>query len=489
MLPFKHRSLRSFRVTAVFLVSALSFEFLFRLVFALSPNDTAWETHPLYNFEAVFARTPSRGSGDKARPRIVIAGSSLATYGYLPQMLEEQGFDAVVAAHQGMHGLELAAHAERYASLMPDIVVIPVNMVDLRIERPMLLGSVLEGPARQNALQSLCTDLASMYGVTELAGTGLWREFPQCISLAQKAKIAAGLSYAYRLRTLARPGWEASYSRLTRGKSYEHYAGMPVVDADGLLAVTHRGHVPLVFRVTVTDTLVRRGLDLEILADSALVTVSGAQSKQLGRGWQRLAVSGRPGDVLEVSLNRGVYFETFADTYAARLSQDMGGRTVTRSANGTAYRQRRREDELYERMDNAAYRKSFELRNLAFGRPGYEYLKALYDAKSYWAGRQFDSDLPAVQGLARFVRAIRAQGVRVVVVNAPENPLTLGLYSRTVYYAGYLQFLKELGGADFLDASESLPMQMFYDYHHLSYGGAERMTGRLSSFLKSASQP
>jgi len=94
-----------------------------------------------------------------------------------------------------------------------------------------------------------------------------------------------------------------------------------------------------------------------------------------------------------------------------------------------------------------------------------------------------------VQGLARFVRALRARGVRVVVVNAPENPLTLAKYSESGYYAGYLAFLRELGGPDFLDASRLLPMQMFYDYHHLTHGGAAKMTALLEGFLRGKDQP
>jgi hypothetical protein len=488
MLPQSSSSRSNLRIAAAFILSAAFAELLFRVFFWLTPNETAWESAPLFNFESAIVHTPAKRPD---RTRVIIAGSSLATYGYLPELLEKRGFEAVTIAHQGMHGVELAAHWRRYAALDPDVVVIPVNMVDLRIERPVLLGLDLEGSGRSDSLQRLCEDLASMYGVLDLGGTGLWREFSQCLTLKQKSQIAGGLSAAYRLRSLARPGWSAAWdSRVTRGKSYEHYAGVPVIDAWGRAAVTHRGHVPGRFFLRNTEELRSRGLDLEILAEAARVEVSGAGGEadmQLTRGWRRLDLSGRAsGELIEIRISKGVYFETFADTYAARLSQNAGGRSVRRSVNGTAFRDRRREDDLYEHMNDADYSHSFELRNLAFDRPGYAYLRALHEAKKHWAQKSFDPDLPAVQGLSRFVTNLRATGVRVILVNAPENPLTLRMYSEGPYYRGLLDYLERLGGADFMEESGSLPAQMFYDFHHLTFGGAEKNTERLARFLVQA---
>lgn len=477
-------SRHNLRIAALFIVSAALVEILFRILFWLTPNDTAWESAPMFNFESAFVRMPPAEPG---KPRVIFAGSSLATYGYLPDVLMKHGFSAFTAAHQGMHGVELASHWKRYAALKPNIVVIPVNMVDLRIERPMLMNLPLEGPERPRSLQLLCEDLVSMYGVVDLGGPGLLGEFPECLSLRQKSQAAAGVSAAYRLRSLARPGWSAAWDfRFTRGRSYEHYTGMPAADRAGRAAVTHRGHVPALFYLRATEELLLRGLELEILAEQTRVSITTqgqTRSLDLKRGWRRIELAGAPGDVVEVQIADAVYSELFADTYAARLAQNTGGRHVRRNQNGSAFRERRREDDLYENLDDAAYRRSFSLRNLSFERPGYAYLRALYDSKKFWAGRPFDADLPAVRGLSLFVKNLRAAGVRVVVVNAPENPLTLELYAKGPYYSGYLDYLRDLGGADFMDESESLPAQMFYDYHHLTYGGAERNTERLARFL------
>lgn len=450
----------------------------FRFLFCSLPNETGWEAAPLYNFESALAKIPAKTGA----PRVVIAGSSLAAYGFLPALLRQKGFDAVLLAHQGMHGVELGAHWRRYAAVNPDTVVIPVNMVDLRIERPLLLAAELEGPARTHELQRLCQDLAMMYGVVAMAGRGLLEEFSECVPIEAKARILLGHLESYRLRALARPGFEAyAARRFSRGRSYEHYSGVRITDPEGRAAVTHRGHVTSDFVVQAQ----LKSLDLEILAAQARVEITCGEIRTnltLPRGWRTIAADAFCSQPARIRIEPSVYFDNFADSYAARLTQNTGGSGL-RGPDGRAERERRREDDLYEAMSESAYRDSFARRNLAFDRPGFEYLRALYEAKVKWAERDFDRGLPAVRGLALFVKNLRQRGIRVVVVNAPENPLTLSLYGSGRWYRGYLAFLSELGGKDSLDLSDSLPMQMFYDYHHPTFTGAERSTRALEAFL------
>ena len=75
MLP-QACSLRNLRIAAAFILSAVFIEVLFRVLFSLTPNDTAWESAPLFNFESAIARMPPARPG---APRVIIAGTSLAT--------------------------------------------------------------------------------------------------------------------------------------------------------------------------------------------------------------------------------------------------------------------------------------------------------------------------------------------------------------------------------------------------------------------------
>jgi len=496
----KVRELRAFLILVVVVVSCLIADSLvFRFGIWLLPNEAAWETEPFYNFERSFFFFFSRGESEF---RIIIAGSSLGLYGLLPARIENRltasgifagkKIKVSFVAHQGMHDLELAALADRYIALKPDMIVLPCNMVDLRLERPILMGLMadLHGAGRQRALDLLYRDLVGMYGVLPLAGNGLFADYRGYLTLTQVSRIGvARIFEGYRLKGITgEPIYTLYANRASTGRSYDRYAGVDIFSESGErpIAVSHRGWVTSKFSIKATEALAKLGLQIEIPATEAVVTLearSRSFQTRLRSGWRTIQIPAfvSPGDILSVTISPGVYFETSADTYGARLARNTGLNVPI----ADMVRPRRHEDDLYATLSDEEYKKSFEKRNLAFERPGWEYLRALYEAKSIWAKESFDEGLPAIQGLNRFRIRMRHASIPLFLVNAPENPLTLTLYERSEYYSGYLRFLENFreDGYRFADARNLMRMQKFYDFHHLTYDGAEDLSDYVSDWI------
>ncbi|MCE9598436.1 MAG: hypothetical protein K8S54_10750 [Spirochaetia bacterium] len=250
--------------------------------------------------------------------------------------------------------------------------------------------------------------------------------------------------------------------------------------------MSQRGAVISEFSIQATDSLLSEGLHLEIMADRARVEVVGPAGKytdELSRGWRTLEIRkiAKPGEMVRIAITPAIFNEQHADAYSARLARNTGLAVPARNGQ----RLPRREDSLYETLSDQEYKKSFEMRNLQFQRPGWAYMKALYEAKSVWALNSFDSGLPAIDGLDRFRKGISRSGVQLFLYNAPENPLTLSLYEKSDYYKGYVAFLNSFSepGYHFMDLHDSLPMQKFYDYHHLTYGGAAVASRQVADWI------
>jgi hypothetical protein len=64
-----------------------------------------------------------------------------------------------------------------------------------------------------------------------------------------------------------------------------------------------------------------------------------------------------------------------------------------------------------------------------------------------------------------------------LLINNPENPISLDWYKNSLWYEGYLQYLKNLQNSSvkFIDLKENLRMQDFSDYHHFTYPGMVKM--------------
>ena len=460
------------------------------------PDETAWDTAHLYHYEYT-ARRLARET-PAGRTRIIVTGSSIARYGVLPSVLAEglraRGIDrprVELLSIQGMHPGHLLASTGRLLSARPDLIVLPLGFVDFRPERPLVLGLMDDldggGPRRAAALGALRRDLYRDPRFRVLA-PGVWaRRFHDDLTTRQVLSgwIAEAVA-AYRYRAvLGTPILTNFRNRFSRGRSYHHYAGIPVGGGN----VHHRGWTGTRFEVSAAP-LVARGLWVE--APPELFAAARAKGRRpvlyigpsggpekdviLRPGWQRLAIPNpvTPATRLAVRVEPGWDSPLLADRLGVRLASRAGRRDFRRRE-----REIRREDEMYTNYTEAEYRASYERRIRGFERRGMEYLQSLEQARAAWADRPFDEELPAFRSLSTFLDEMRKVGVPVLIVLAPENPLATGDFEGRDWFRGYRAFLERSSGREPLDPREGFTMRDFYDHHHLTYFGAERMSRRL----------
>ncbi len=455
----------------------------------------------------------------------MVVGSSIAGYSVLPDQLETrlQKSDArrrvFLLSHQGLNGLDLSLYTPRLLELKPDVIVVPVNMVDFRLERPLMTGELarLSGPDRPDALLALEADLYHPEIRALAPGEALrqMRRLPRSETVS--ALLLARLSALYRYEEIGLVPLRLLLShRFSAGRSYLHYAGMPI-DGEG---VTKRGWTSRRFSFILPDDAARSGWEIQghpatpkdslfaltlIPADARDDSCSdphaspGRKSDPLSHsvrtlplrpGWQR--ISFEPGDAGKrvcVVIKPGVWADEESDTLGVRLTEFFG----RKPAQIHPVREVRREDVQFKSMTDAEYRVSFDRRILRFDRAGMEYLNALEMAKKTWAVRAFDPEIPALALFARWKEATLAAGVNVLVVEAPENPISRSWLETSDWARGFSQFLAagdragaaERGRLFYAAETKLLPMQSFSDYHHLTYFGAEVFTDRLAARLES----
>ena len=514
---------------------------LFRFVLWRLPNETAWESEPLYSFEyrlLALERSWRRPAGDGVT-RVLVAGSSIAAYGVLPDILARElerpsdtgtmrgaavranrSFDVALLGRQGLHWVELRVLARRLAALRPDVLIVPTNMVDFRLERALALfrrDDLLSADANRRA-EALAVLGRDEYSRQEVRLHAPMAALACCffrMSGDQRADtIMSTMSAAFRFRAVWRKPLRMLYrNRFARGHSYLHYAGASVGSGN----VTHRGRTGAEFLLSVSAQLMAAGLEFEappqLFARAEPVFLRlrvwsekahrsapagrspscptssprAALSVRLRRGWQNVPLRQlvRKGDVLCGSISRSWWSELDADFLGLRLARNTG--TGPRTGQD-AHRPLRREDERYRDYSDEAYRSSFSERIMRFSRPGAEYLHALHRTRLFLREQAFDEALPSAQALAEFRREVTGSGIRLLLVNAPENPLSRKLYADSRWYREYTAFLKRPpegapGRFAFLDAGDLLEMQMFYDTHHLSYYGAERFSRHLARHI------
>lgn len=415
------------------------------------------------------------------------------------------------------------------------MIVLPVNMVDFRLERPLMIHELerLNGPGRADALLALEADLYH----PEIRALAPWEALRQIRRLPSSenayALFLARISALYRYKEigLTAPRLFLSH-RFTAGRSYMHYAGIPI-GGDG---VTKRGWTSRHFSFLVPDSVVAGGWDLQghpATPAGAILTIRsisasadesscradalhgkaesagdarGERRLPLRPGWQRVRLD--PADAgkrLCVTVSPGVWAEEEHDTLGVRLTELFG----RKPGEARPFREVRREDVLFRSMTDSEYRISFEHRILKFDRAGMEYLNALEMAKKTWALRSFDPEIPALAAFARWKDATLAAGVNVLVVEAPENPISRNWLEGSEWARGFSRFLsaeapsavqpalskadalkdrKRRGHLSYADEIHLLPMQKFSDYHHLTFFGAETFSERLAVRLRSLSE-
>jgi len=159
-----------------------------------------------------------------------------------------------------------------------------------------------------------------------------------------------------------------------------------------------------------------------------------------------------------------------------RLQQNFG--LINPIQNQQYTRPVRSEDLRYLGMGDAQYERYFYYRLLEGleKRPGIGYLVALERAKKRIASESF-RPLFHLGYLKKISETFQRKGIPLVVINNPENPISLSWYKNSKWYTDYLIYLQSLetDKVQVWDLKEALPMQGFSDFHHFTYDGMLQM--------------
>ncbi|MCB1173071.1 MAG: hypothetical protein KDK39_05885 [Leptospiraceae bacterium] len=472
------------------------------------PDESAWAGQAHYHFEH---RLRHLQAGSRADPLVLIVGSSVALYGYLPAQIETalnrvlaaQNVRAVrvrMLAHQGMTPMHLLAYQRRVQALHPLVIVYAINPIDLRLEKPLVHQDAqriqVGHPERSAALMRYSRSIASGSELMALAPRRTLQLYGSALSGDTRLALAnAVLWQSWRYRNLLQPALaEQLDNHWASGRHYHYYAGRFVT------GVSRTGWLAPEFRIRINQVLVEQGVRVQVPAelfrDQAGAVMqyrycpAGSEPCRQGEldlrpGWQILAL-GKPlkvGDEIYGRVEPAWYDPISADQRSLRLPRNFGLAAPARRGD-QEHRPLRFEDQQYIRMSPAEYRQAFERRVLAFDRRGMEYLQAIRDARIYWSGRSFDPEIPTWRAFREWRRQELATSRSLIVINTAENPLSQAWFGTSRWYKTWLAELTDVDPTQadryaFFDWHAALDMRYFYDYNHPVYAGAQALSERL----------
>jgi hypothetical protein len=140
-------------------------------------------------------------------------------------------------------------------------------------------------------------------------------------------------------------------------------------------------------------------------------------------------------------------FDHSRDEMGVRLQQTFGLEKPL--SNMQYFREERTEDIRYLTMSDSEYTEYFNYRLLSDfeNRPGIRYIHALKDAKERLTKEKFRPGIH-LQYLKKFTESMKEKKIPVLLINNPENPLSLNWYEKSNWYQEYIFYLQNLISKD-----------------------------------------
>ncbi|TGM06530.1 hypothetical protein [Leptospira jelokensis] len=482
-----------------FLVFLVGIDFLFfRKIQFLLPNESPWNTNHFFNFLYEYERIRSL---PKTKKRIIIVGSSVAYYSLDAKALEKSllekfslDVDVFYLAYAGNSPLYVYLLLGWLEPLAPDLVVYPVNFIDYRLHRTYVLfpegrnDSVEETVMVQDALT-----------FTE-APQSLWvfpwetiREVGSAMDMETLSRylVSSGFSF-YRYKDIYEQNLQNLFQhRFGRNTSYHSYMGVSIPEGVNGLGWTGKQ-----FSFYPTKKMEEKGIWLEVTpfllsGSSCQLEFSNGETKLVVElrepRWTKIHLDPaffRENKQITATLERvwfaheasGAYLDYHWDPMGVRLEQTFG---LEEPKSGVQYiREPRTEDFRYNGMDDETYTRYFYYRLLEGleKRPGIGYLVALKNAKERIRSEKF-RPIFHFRYIQKIAEHFRNRNLPFLLINNPENPISLRWYEGSGWYKDHLQYLQSLesGSVHFWDIRNALPMQGFSDFHHFTYVGMEQM--------------
>ncbi|TGM51692.1 hypothetical protein EHQ91_16915 [Leptospira biflexa] len=462
------------------------------------PNESPWNTNHFFNFLYEYERIRSL---PKSKKRIIIVGSSVAYYSIdassLEKTLKEKyalDADVFYLAYAGNSPLYVYLLLDWLEPLKPDLVVYPVNFIDYRLHRTYVLfpegrnDSVDEGLVIQDALT---------FGE---APQSLW-VFPKETLLEVGSKmdfetwsrylVSSSFSF-YRYKDIYEQNLQNLIQhRFGRNTSYHSYMGVSIPESVNGLGWTGKQ-----FSFFPTKKMEEKGFWIEVTpfliagSNCQLVFSNGNHNQVVNLSqarWTQIHLDAdffRERNKITATLERvwyaheasGAYLDYHWDPMGVRLEQTFG---LEEPKSGVQYiREPRTEDFRYNGMDDETYTRYFYYRLLEGldKRPGIGYLVALKLAKERIRNEKFRPFFH-FRYIQKIADHFRNRNVPFLLINNPENPISLRWYEDSEWYKDHLRYLQsmESGSVHFWDIRDVLPMQGFSDFHHFTYVGMEQM--------------
>ena len=483
----------------VFFLFLFLFDFLFfeKLQFLL-PNESPWNSNHFFNFLYEFQLAVQK---PKKAKRVIVVGSSIAYFSIQKSLLEKtlsqeisEPVEVEYLSYAGKSPLYVYLMRKKLLELKPDLVVYPINFIDYRLHR----GFVLFGGNPQSSWDE---NLLLRDAVTkEEAPQSFYifpfetiLEFSKILSLEHiSSYVLARIFSFYRFRDIWFENVQNLFQhRFGKNNRYHSYMGVPIPERVSTLGWTGEkfsfrvleAHTKEGFLVEVPNEVLKTGnFQISFFCPKTSESFTWSTSSS---GWQKVLlpvsmkdcfVSATLSDTFEPRNATGVLFDYNKMKLGVRLQQTFG---LEKPLQNRMYeREERLEDLGYASMSDPEYDEYFYYRLLSDPekRPGIAYLVALMKTKKLLNQEKFQ-DLFHFRYLKKLSLFLDDQKIPFLLINNPENPISLEWYEKSPWYQSHLEFLRSLqsNNTQFVDLKNSLRRQDFTDFHHFTYSGMEKM--------------
>jgi hypothetical protein len=495
----RHKNLIAVLLLTFFFVSLD--RFFFDWLLWQIPNESAWSSNFFHGYEYQYRDIQKRWRNSSLK-KILIIGSSIAAYSLQPDLVRNElnskfnmDADVEILSFAGMTPLDVYMLKEKISLLKPDLVVYPVNFIDFRIHRnyqihPDGASSVTKdweflqqdalhyGNAPQSRIFYPCETISEFFSILS------WEVLAEHLS--------ACLATSYRYRDVYYENLKYFYNhRFGRNTSYHGYIGVQIPERISFLGWTGKTFSFEIQKYmkeegfyiqVVPEILEKKPLEIQFYENGSLVQKEIFDSP----GWKKIVINSKLPISNHVTAQlsntwtpyqaKEDRFDYSLDEMGVRLQQNFGRKVPDR--NYQVYREERKEDLRFESQTDESYNAYFHFRLLDFleKRPGIQYFHSIRNAKILLSREPFFRTTQ-LHYLEKAVNAYSSSGMRVLLINNPENPLTLQLYKNSDWYKGYLHFLQSISSnaVHYLDWNSMLKAQDFSDFHHFTYPAMERM--------------
>lgn len=480
----------------LFLVLAVD-RLMINQAFFLLPNELGWDTSPWYNFLQYNYQTKF----SKSQQGVLVVGSSVALYSALPQEMEQQlnqktknKMNIRFFSHVAMSPTDFYYYTDRIIAKKPKTILYLINPADFQMDhlhpQPCPTKDCAKGRlvfSKKDWLMAYpYRDPTRMfYAFSFLRDHGSNLAKKSILKLASQSFLKINSYRKFFFDPI-----DALYERhIRRGRSYHTYTG--ILPQEG---IWRQGW-------TKQDFSIDCQLDRGMLYQLVYITYPGTEvsvffrQKQIYRkkftkkGWVNLKI--RLADAVDQALlsfhidkpvasnrvNPRQYGKIYQ--YGIRLAQNFCRRQLQQDMS---YQRGDFLDEhRFENMQLEEYREDYFARLYQDNalRPEVSRMNLLHIGKKQLADMRFQPWIE-FSYLQKGVAKLLKNGIRVIIINNPENPLELQLYGSSEWYTGYLQFLANLSvesGYRFLDRKRFFSDPRFFiDPHHLTLPASRQMT-------------